>query len=212
MAILWILLGLVCLLFLIGCIRVSAIASYDKEFHLTVKIACISIKPLEKKNKSKKKKKPKKEKKPSKKKKKERPKPSFDMIKSGVTTLLPVVLKTLQRLGKGVRFQPVQAYYCIPAGNDPAKASILYGKANALLWGVMPQLEAVGDFKDVGIAIDVDYQASEPVISCHVGIGITIGRALAIAAGLLVPAVQWYRAYTKEVTTVAETASGKDES
>lgn len=213
MVVLWILGGLMCLVFLIGMIPISAIADYDKDFHLTVKIWFFSIKPLEKKDKPKKKKKAKQEKAPSKKKKKERPKPTFDMVKSGVTTLLPTVVKTLERLGKGVGFKPFQLYYAIPGEEDPAKASILYGKAQALVWGVMPQLEAVAHFSDVGVAIDVDYQSSEPVVTCHVGVGITVGRAFVIGAGLLVPAVQWYRNYTKETTqtTDAETAPRKDE-
>lgn len=200
MIVLWILGGIVCLLIAIAMVRVTAIAVYDKEFTLTVKIGFITLKPLEMMDKPKKKKKPKQDKKAKQPKKKERPKPTFDMIKSGVTTLLPTVLITLKRLGKGVRFQPFQATFTIAGADDPAEAAILYGKANALLWAVMPQLEAVGDFKDVGLGLDVDYQAQQAVATCYVGVGITIGRAFAIAAGLLVPAVQWYRGYTKEHT------------
>lgn len=198
MVALWILGGLICVLICIGMIRVTAVAVYDKVFDLTVKIAFVTIKPLEKKEKPKKKKKSKKEKKPSKKKKKERPKPTFDMIKSGVTTLLPVVVKTLQRLGKGVRFKPFQATCTIAGADDPASAAILYGKANALIWSVMPQLERVVDFQKVGLGLDTDYQATDHVVTCNIGISITIGRALAIAAGLAVPAIQWYQSYQKE--------------
>ncbi|WP_409968630.1 hypothetical protein RFF05_01175 [Bengtsoniella intestinalis] len=197
MIVVWILGVILCLLIAIAMIRVTAIAVYDKDFSLTVKIGFITLKPLEKKEKPKKKK----EKKPSKKKKKERPKPTFDMIKNGVTTLLPTVVKTLQRLGKGVRFKPVQATCTIAGADDPASAAILYGKANALIWGVMPQLESVADMKKVGIGLNVDYQASAHVVTCHVGVSITIGRAFAIAAGLLVPALQWYQGYTKSHVT-----------
>lgn len=204
MVVVWILGGILCVLIAISMVRITAVAVYDKVFDLTVKIGCITLKPLEKKDKPKKKKS---EKKPTKKKKKQRPKPTFHMVKSGVNTLLPTVLITLKRLGKGVRFKPFQVTFAIAGAEDPASAAILYGKANALLWSVMPQLEAVGDFRDVGLGLDVDYQANKHVATCHVGVSISVGRAFAIAAGLLVPAVQWYQGYTKEHTQTEEKAT-----
>lgn len=213
MVVVWILGGLLCLLIVISMIRITAVVDYDKVFSLTVKIGFITLKPLEKKEKPKIKK-SEKDQKPSKKKpKKERPKPTFDMIQSGVNALLPTVLKTLQRLGKGLRFKPVQATCIIAGGNDPAAASILYGKANALMWAVMPQLEAVANLKDVGLGLKVDYLASTHVATCHVGVSVRVGTAFAIGAGLLVPAVQWYQGYTKahpvkdETTKTAQKAA-----
>ena len=68
----------------------------------------------------------------------------------------------------------------IMAGGDPANLAINYGRANAALGNLWPQLERCFVIKKRNVEIECDFESSETLIQTRADITITLGWLLAI--------------------------------
>lgn len=80
----------------------------------------------------------------------------------------------------------------IMAGDDPCDLAINYGRANAALGNLWPQLEKCFVIKKRDVEIECDFEASKTVIIARADITITLGRLLALAVRYGIRAVKEY--------------------
>ena len=97
-------------------------------------------------------------------------------------------------------------------GEDPADIAQHYGYANALMWGVMPQLEGLFRIPDPSLHLRMDYSAKETRAEGTVGLSMRVWDGIFIACALFAPLLKWYRRfrkahkYDKAENSTAETA------
>ena len=82
-------------------------------------------------------------------------------------------------------------------GEDPADIAQHYGYANALMWGVMPQLEDLFRIPDPSLHLRMDYSSEKTHAEGAVGLSLRIRDGLHIALALLIPMLKWYLRYKK---------------
>ena len=82
-------------------------------------------------------------------------------------------------------------------GEDPADIAQHYGYANALMWGVMPQLEDLFRIPDPSLHLRMDYSAEKTRAEGSVGCSLRIRDGLRILIALLWPLLKWYLRYKK---------------
>ena len=82
-------------------------------------------------------------------------------------------------------------------GEDPANIAQHYGYANALMWGVMPQLEDLFRIPDPSLHLRMDYSSEKTHAEGAVGLSLRIRDGLHIALALLIPMLKWYLRYKK---------------
>ena len=175
------------ILVLLAILPLGAKIVYDSDGFLLQIIAgpiCIPILPKKKKDGEKKKKKKKDKKKKggtqkgtaadgqAKKKKKGGP----------ITDFLPLVKTALDLLNafrKKLRIKRLDLKL-IMAADDPCDLAINYGRANAALGNLWPQLERCFVIKKRNVEIECDFEASETLIQTRADITITLGWLLAI--------------------------------
>ena len=146
-------------------------------------------------------KKPKKEKPPKKRKeekpKKEMPKITGRAILRGLPELWGIAKKGLRMTFRRIRISPMEISAVI-GGEDPADTAILYGKLNAAMWTVMPELEKLINMPDPHVHLETDFNAPDTRVSGEVGLSFRIGDLLAIGFAFAGPALRWFMAFRKE--------------
>ena len=132
----------------------------------------------------------------------EKPKPAVKdiiaMVRSAVRELLPLLKRSLARIGRGIRIHPLQLYLVLGAADDPAAGAQLYGEVNAAVWTVMPALEQMIDIRNPYIQVDVDFDAPKAVLRGEAGLSIRIGTLLAAVFGIGIPALRWFLRMQKQ--------------
>ena len=120
--------------------------------------------------------------------------PSFSLeeIWDAVRTLAPPLKRALGRTRRGIRIAPLRLSLALGGQEDPASAAKLYGELNAAVWAGMPVLEQLLDIPDPRIHTEVDFNAEKTRTEGTLGITIRIGTALAVGAGIAVPALRWF--------------------
>ena len=68
----------------------------------------------------------------------------------------------------------------ILGGGDPCDLAVNYGKANAALGNLWPNLERIFVIKKRDVEIQCDFEASETLVTARVEVTITLGRLLAL--------------------------------
>lgn len=180
----YVLAGIVLVLFLIGQVRVGGRAEFNAEgFFLWVRLGrfrlkILPMKPREKKpEKVKKPKKPKETKKPPKEKP---PAPLPEKIGGALEyaqDLLPVGLEAAGGMWRGLRVDTLELE--LTAGSpDPADAAMLYGQANAALGALWIPLTKAFRVKDGTARVKLDFDAP--------GMTVYGGAALSIKIGTVV--------------------------
>lgn len=99
-----------------------------------------------------------------------------------ITDFLPLVkiaLDLLNSFRKKLRIKHLDLKL-IMAGDDPCDLAINYGKANAALGNLLPQLERCFVIKKRDLEIECDFEASETVIIARADVTITLGWLLGI--------------------------------
>ena len=99
-----------------------------------------------------------------------------------VTDFLPLVktvLDLLNGLRKKLRIKDLKLDLIL-AGDDPCDLAVNYGRANAAMGNLLPQLEKVFVIKKRDIQIQCDFESSETVIIARADITITLGWILGI--------------------------------
>lgn len=175
------------ILFLLAILPLGAKVLYNSQGFFLDVIAGplrIPILPGKPKDPTKKKEKPKKsQKKPeAKPAAKAADKPKEKKKGGSVTDFLPLVktaLDLLNALRKKLRINHLELNLIL-SGGDPCDLGINYGRANAAMGNLLPQLEKVFVIKKRDIQIQCDFEASETTIYARADITITLGWLLAI--------------------------------
>ena len=206
MVFLYIILGILLLIFLISLIRVRVFALYSQDLTLTLKILFFKIKilpqPEEKKEKEKKPKKEKKEKKkkkeeekPEKDKKEEKKKPSLIAElkdKHGVTGLIElfrsaanIATGMLKGIISHVVFERLDVGIML-SGEDAASVALTYGKVCSALYPAINILASATVCRDYNISIEPVFDPEKPTevyADVHVYLRIIFVLGAALKAG-----------------------------
>ena len=99
-----------------------------------------------------------------------------------ITDFLPLVKTALELLNsfrKKLRIKRLELKM-IMAADDPCDLAINYGRANAAMGNLLPQLERCFVIKKRDVEIECDFEASQTLIIARADITITLGWLLAI--------------------------------
>lgn len=99
-----------------------------------------------------------------------------------ITDFLPLVkvaLDLLNSFRKKLRIRRLELKL-IMAADDPCDLAVNYGRANAAMANLLPQLERCFVIKKRDVEIECDFEASETVIIARADVIITLGWLLAI--------------------------------
>ena len=187
------------ILVLLAILPLGAAVNYHSEGFFLDVIAGpvrIPILPKKKKDPNKKEKKKEKKKKPKSDKKGKGETTGEKKKKKGgpITDFLPIVKTALDLLNsfrKKLRIKRLDLKM-IMAADDPCDLAINYGRANAAMGNLMPQLERCFVIKKRNVEIECDFEASETVIIARADITITLGWLLAIVVFYGVRALKQY--------------------
>ena len=197
LAVLALLIALLCLL------RLGIRASWGTETRVTAILGPVRLPLVPKKEKKPGKDKPRKEKPPkekAEKPKKDRqplPKPGKEDIREALQLLLPALKRTLRKLGRGIRIDPLRVSLVLGGKNDPADAAEKFGYLQAVIWAGMPQLERWMHIPDPRIHTDVNFDAEKTEVSGEAAVTLCLGTLFAMGFALLIPAVKWFLHYRK---------------
>lgn len=175
------------ILILLAILPLGAAVQYHSEgFFLDVIAGPVRIPILPKKKKGPKKENKKKEKKKkSKSEKKGKGEATGEKKKKKggpITDFLPLVKTVLDLLNsfrKKLRIKRLELKM-IMAADDPCDLAINYGRANAAMGNLMPQLERCFVIKKRDVEIECDFEASQTLIIARADITITLGWLLGI--------------------------------
>ena len=202
MVALYILGGLIALLFAISRLRVGVHVRFGPELWVWATLGPKKVqlipKPAPKPQKEKKPKKPKEpkpeaEEKPKKKK-------GLPLSLDELRELLPAVWESLQRVlhnvGKRIRIDPL--YLNVVFGDpDPCETAERYGAACSAMWAVMPRLERLVQLPDPELHFNVDFSAESTKASGEIGVYFRIGDFVAIGCSAIPPLFKWFMGYRK---------------
>lgn len=194
LAVLALLIALLCLL------RLGVRASWGTETHVTAILGPVRLPLVPKKEGKPGKEKPKKEKPAKEKAAKDRqplPKPGKEDIREALQLLLPALKRTLRKLGRGIRIDPLRVSLILAGKNDPADAAEKFGYLQAVIWAGMPQLERWMHIPDPRIHTDVNFDAEKTEVSGEAAVTLRLGTLFAMGFALLIPAVKWFLHYRK---------------
>lgn len=95
---------------------------------------------------------------------------------------LPLVKTALDLLGDFRRKLRVRnlELKLILAGNDPCDLAVNYGRTNAAMGNLLPQLERLFVIKKRDIQVECDFTASETLVIARLDVTITLGRLLSL--------------------------------
>lgn len=190
------------ILLLIACVRVRALARFGEKTELTLFIGPFRMTLLPEKEK---KSAPDEEKKSGgeekakdagKKKQRKLPKLTRAEKKELIRVVLAALRETARRACKRLCIDPLELLVVF-GGEDPADIAQHYGYANALMWGVMPQLEDLFRIPDPSLHLRMDYSAKETRAEGTIGLSMRVWDGLFIACALLAPLLKWYRRFRK---------------
>ena len=111
-----------------------------------------------------------------------------------ITDFLPIVKTVLDLLNsfrKKLRIKRLDLKI-IMAADDPCDLAVNYGRANAAMGNLLPQLERCFVIKRRNVEVECDFAASETVILAHADITITLGWLLGIVIFYGVRALKQY--------------------
>lgn len=204
------------ILLLIASVRVRALARFGEKTELTLFVGPFRMTLL-----------PEKEKKPAPdgrkkaadekkteetgKKRRKLPKLTRAEKKELIRVAFAALRETARRACKRLCIDPFEILVVF-GGEDPADIAQHYGYANALMWGVMPQLEDLFRIPDPSLHLRMDYSAKETRAEGTVGLSMRVWDGLFIACALFAPLLKWYRhfrkahKYDKAENSTAETA------
>lgn len=176
MIVLYVILGLLLLIFLIGQIKVGAMIEYD-ENGLVVKLKVggfwISVYPQSENKSGRRKAKKKKTKQPTGEKPAEKKGGSLGLILELVPEAVEAVGVLFRKIG-----MDILVLHLTWAAEDPAAAAIGYGAANAAMGMIYYPLDRAFKIKKSDIDISVDFERKEPVIYAKAALSITIGQVI----------------------------------
>lgn len=122
-------------------------------------------------------------------------KPEKKKEKGGpVTDFLPIVKTALELLNcfrKKLRIKQLQLKL-IMAGDDPCDLAINYGRANAAMGNLLPQLERCFVIKKRDVEIACDFESAQTTIIARADVTISLGWLLAMVVFYAAKAIKQY--------------------
>lgn len=202
MTALYIILGILLVLFLLSLLRLGVRVEFAgslAETRVTAIAGPARIQLLPKPEKPQKEKK--KKEKPAKAKAEGGEKKKLHLTKEDIKTALPALWQCLKNGLRKTRqrllIDPLHLSASLPGAADPAGAAELYGYVNAGMWTVMPQLERLMRIPDPRLHVEVDFDAAELRLTGEVGVTLQIRDLLAIGFAFAKPVLRWYLAMQK---------------
>ena len=206
MTALYIILGILLVLFLLSLLRLGVRVEFAGSLAETRVAAIAGPARIQLLPKPEKPEKPQKEKK-----KKEKPakakaegsekKKKLHLTKEDIKTALPALWECLQNGLRKTRqrllIDPLHLSASLPGAADPAGAAELYGYVNAGMWTVMPQLERLMRIPNPRLHVEADFDAAELRLTGEVGVTLQIRDLLAIGLAFAKPVLRWYLAMQK---------------
>ena len=116
-----------------------------------------------------------------------------------ITDFLPIVKTVLELLNsfrKKLRIKRLDLKLIL-AGDDPCDLGINYGRANAAMGNLLPQLERCFVIKKRNIAVECDFEATQTVILARADLTITLGALLALLVRYGIRTAKQYLAIQK---------------
>ena len=211
MTALYIVVGLLAVLFGVSRLRVGVRLQFGEKLAVAVKIGPKSIaiipKP-ERKPQKPKAEKPKQDKPASAKprKKTSRAKMEFWDIWELVKAVWLSVQRALRATGKRIRIDPLHLTV-IFGGDDPCVVAEMYGAACSGMWSVMPRLEQLAQLLNPEIHLGVDFTAEGTRSEGDVGIFFRVGDFFAIGASAAGPLIRWFIQFQKQNKQTSEKKS-----
>lgn len=215
MVILWILGILLALILLLLLLRVGVVISFGESTTVTAMAGPVRIRILPRPEKKKTEKKKDKEdkigdKKDKTKTKKTAGKVTWQEIRPAVPIFWAALKKALAMTRRRMRISPLSISVVI-GGDDPADAAILIGKAEAVMWSVMPQLEQLLRIPDPHIHLEGDFNGGATRAEGTVGISFLIWDLTVIGFAVGVPVLKWFLRYQKSRRQAAGQAAEEAE-
>lgn len=200
---LWILGILLLLLVLLMLLRLGAEVSFGPQLCVQVRVGPgrLQILPRQEKEKKPAPEKPQQQKPAPEQKPAKPPKPGF--VLADVRPEIPVLLEALKRaLGKTRRRLLVRPFVLslTIGGTDPAAVGETYGRANGLVWQVMPQLERLVRMPDPYVHLDCDFTGGPTRAEGQIGVSLRIWDLLVIGMTMVVPALGCLKRMKKRQT------------
>ena len=221
----WIILGVILLLIVLLCLApVGVYIRYDAELLLRLRIGPISMTILPKKEKpSKTVKKDRKGKAaqsetaegasesdaPSEKKTKF-PKPNKAQIIYSLRTLPGILKKALSRTRRAILISPLYVKVVF-AGDDPADIAENYGKAQALVSALFPELKKLVRIKKARIALSANYENEQMELYAEAGLRLRFGTILIIAFSAAFSMLRWFLGYRKLAAPAEKSSNLKND-
>ena len=175
---LYIILGILLLIIIIGLLRLGLYFEYSQDgARLVLKIAFVKIQvfPEIKKKEKKKAKRPA----PSRKEKAEKPKRTVGETVKRVKAVIPTVVQALNRLRRRLKVNQLTVIYTI-ASDDPADTAIKYGRVAAATSWLFPTLNSVLNIKKSFVKTQTDFVDTEDRIYICADVSIAVWELIYI--------------------------------
>jgi len=193
---LWILATAAVLLLLLCMTRLGVLAAFEEQFTVDVRFGPFHFRVVPSKKPKREKAKKKAGRKAAKRGAAKEPsakfqKPMLEDIRSAWQSLWPPLRRTMRRIGRGIRISPMEISAVFGGSLDPAAAAEHYGKAQGLVWAIMPALEQMVDVRSPAIHIGLDFESDQTVVRGRAGISLRVGTLLACGFGMGIPTLRW---------------------
>lgn len=176
---------------------------YDEKLFLWVRVGPVKIQLIPKKEKQAEPGKIKKKKPAEKKKAKLRKRYSAEDIKTLIFDILPPAKRVLAKAAGGLRIDYLRLRLAV-GGETPAKAAERYGKANALVWTIVPMIENAARIKKRDIDISLDYEALKTKAAGEIVLHIRIYTGFSVITAAGIPILKAVFKFLKSGKTVEE--------
>jgi len=193
---LWIILGIIVLFLVLLCmLPVGVYVKYETQLLLRLLIGPFSMTLIPRKESEKS---AVEEKQPAKKIEKNRgfQKPNREQICYSIETLPGIVKKALRRTQKGILIKPLLVKV-IFAGEDPADVAQNYGKAQALVSALYPEIKKIVRIRKTAISLSADYEREQMELVAELGIHLRVGTILTITFSAGMSILRWFLGYRK---------------
>jgi len=194
----WIILGgLAALLVLLCMTSVGVFCKYDGALLLRLTVGPVSVTVFPRKEKEKRAD-AKKGKSAAEQTKKSRSvqKPNKAQILYSIEVLPGILKRAFKRFGRGILVKPLNLTVVF-AGEDPADTAQTYGKVQALVSALYPEIKKLIRIKNARIALSADYQREKTEFSIEAGARLRIGVVLFIALAAGTDLLRWLMGYRK---------------
>jgi len=195
--------GILLLIFLlISLLRIGAAVRFGDALTVRLRVGPIRLTVFPKK--AKKAKKPKEEKPPEAGEKEKKPKAkrklpklTLEEIFDLAETALGALKRTLRRLCRRLRFDPLDVTVVF-GGSDPAGVADAYAYASAAMWTLMPKAEELFDIPDPSLHLRTDYEGGQTDARGTIGVSLRICDLFAVLFTLAIPMLKWFLRFKRE--------------